>query len=108
MERFAWFYDEMISQVTQLKGAIMWLLRKIPFLASLTDRQLEWIFIGLVFAVCISIIMPLLKLSTKIAFGAAVLAILIAYVTSYSFWGLLPFTGLAVSIVLFSNKFQTD
>jgi hypothetical protein len=108
MERFAWFYDEMIAQAARLKGAIIWLLRKIPLLGGLTDRQMEWIFFGIVFAVFVSIMMPLLKLSTKIALGAAALAILVAYVTSFSFWGVLPFTGLGVAIVLFSNKFQTD
>jgi hypothetical protein len=106
MERFAWFYDVVLVQIATLKQAVISVLRKIPYLGDLPDGQLEWIFIGLVFMVLISIVLPLVKWSVKIAAGAAILAAILAFITSSSFWGMLPFTGLAVAIVLFSNKFQ--
>ncbi|MEE9554380.1 MAG: hypothetical protein V3W18_08800 [candidate division Zixibacteria bacterium] len=106
MERFAWFYEEIIKQISNLKGLILSILRSLPFLGTLPDNQLEWIFIGIIFVISAFIIIPLIKLSTKIAFGAVIFAALIAYFTSFSFWGILPFSGLGVAIVLFSNKFQ--
>lgn len=106
MERFAWFYDEVVAQIANLKQFMISVLRKIPFLGNLAEGQLEWIFVGLVFLILISIIMPLIKWSMKIAIGAAALAAMLAFSTSSSFWALLPFTGLGVAIVLFSNKFQ--
>lgn len=106
MERFAWFYDVVLVQIATLKQAVISVLRKIPYLGGLPDGQLEWVFIGLVFVVLISIMLPLVKWSVKIAVGAAALAALLAFITSSSFWGILPFTGLGVAIVLFSNRFQ--
>ena len=106
MERFAWFFDEILAQIANMKMLIISALRRIPLLDGLSNGQLEWIFIGLVFIVTVTIILPLVKWSIKIAVGAAVLAGIIAFVSSFSFWGLLPFTGLAVAIVLFSNRFQ--
>lgn len=106
MERFTWFYDEVMAQIANLKHFVISILRKIPYLGDLSDGQLEWIFIGLVFMILISIILPLIKWSVKIALSAAVLAAILAFITSSSFWGMLPFTGLGVAIVLFSNKFQ--
>lgn len=106
MERYAWFYDEVLAQIANLRQFIISVLRKIPYLGNLTDGQLEWIFIGLVFAILIAIILPLIKWSIKIAVGAVILAAILAFFTSSSFWAVLPFTGLGVAIVLFSNKFQ--
>lgn len=108
MERFAWFYDEILKQVSNLKGVILSILRSIPFLGKLPDSQLEWIFIGIIFVVAAFIIIPLIKLSAKIAVGAVIFAGLIAFFSTFSFWGLLPFTGLGVAIVIFSNKFQME
>ncbi len=106
MERFAWFYDEVLAQIANLKQFVISILRNIPFLGNLSDSQLQWIFISLVFIILISIILPLIKWSVRIAVGAVVLATILAFITSSSFWGMLPFTGLGVAIVLFSNKFQ--
>ncbi len=106
MERFAWFYDEIVAQIANLKQFIISVLRNIPFLETLSDSQLEWIFIGLVFAILIAIILPLIKWSIKITVGAVILAALLAFFTSSSFWAVLPFTGLGVGIVLFSKKLQ--
>ncbi len=106
MESYAWFYDEVLAQIATLRQFIISVLRKIPYLGNLTDGQLEWIFIGLVFAILIAIILPLIKWSIKIAVGAVILAAILAFFTSSSFWAVLPFTGLGVAIVLFSNKFQ--
>ena len=106
MERFAWFYDEVMAQIANLKQFVISILKKIPYLGDLSDGMLEWIFIGLVFMILILIILPLVKWSVKIAVGAVVLAAILAFVTSFSFWGIVPFTGLGVAIVLFSNKFQ--
>lgn len=106
MERFAWFYDEVLAQIANLKQFMISVLRNIPFLETLSNSQLEWVFIGLVFAILIAIILPLIKWSIKIAVGAVILAAILAFFTSSSFWAILPFTGLGVGIVLFSNKFQ--
>ena len=106
MERFAWFYDEIVAQIANLKQFVISILRNIPFLGDLSDGQLEWILIGLVFIILISIILPLIKRSMKIAVGAVVLAAILAFMTSASFWGMLPFAGLGAAIVLFSNRFQ--
>jgi hypothetical protein len=106
MERFAWFYDEIMAQIANLKQFIISILRKIPYLGNLTENQLEWVFIGLVFLILIFTILPLIRWSMRIAVGAAALAAILALITSSSFWGVLPFTGLGVAIVLFSNKFQ--
>ena len=108
MDRFAWFFDEVLKQISTLKGFILSVLRNIPFLNNLADSQLEWVFIGIIFTVAIFVIVPLVKLSAKIAFGAIAFAAAAAYFTSFSFWGVLPFTGLGVAIVLFSNKFQME
>jgi hypothetical protein len=106
MERFAWFYDEIVAQIANLKQFIISVLRKIPYLGDLNEGQLEWILVGLVFLILISIILPLIKWSMRIAVGAAALAAILAFFTSSSFWALLPFTGLGVAIVLFSNRFR--
>lgn len=106
MEPFAWFYDEVMAQIANVKHLVTSILRKIPYLGDLSEGQLEWIFIGLVFVILISIVLPLIKWSVKVAVSAAVLAAILAFITSSSFWGILPFTGLGVAIVLFSNKFQ--
>ncbi len=106
MERYAWFYDEVLAQIANLRQFVISVLRNIPFLETLSDSQLEWIFIGLVFAILIAVILPLIKWSLKIAVGAVILAAILAFFTSSSFWAVLPFTGLGVGIVLFSNKFQ--
>lgn len=106
MERFAWFLDEMPAQVARVKGAIFAVLHSIPYLGNFPDSQLEWIFVGLMFATAIFIVYPLIKLSLKISVGAVAIAALLAISTSFSFWGVLPFTGLGVAIVLFSNRFQ--
>ncbi len=106
MERFAWFYDEVMAQIANLKQFVISILRNIPFLGNLSDSQLQWIFISLVFIILISVILPLIRWSVKIAVGAVVLATILAFITSSSFWSMLPFTGLGVAIVLFSNKFQ--
>ncbi len=106
MERFAWFYDEILEQVSNFKGLILSVLRSIPLFHNLPDIQLEWIFIGIMFITALFVIVPLIKLSAKIAIGGLALAALMAFFTSFSFWGVLPFTGLGAAIVLFSNKFQ--
>jgi len=106
MERFAWFLDEITAQVSRLKGAVLAALHVVPVLGNLRDSQLEWIFIGLIFIVAAFVIYPLIKISLKISIGAVAIAALLAFLTSYSFWGVLPFTGLGVAIVLFSNRFQ--
>ena len=106
MERYAWFYDEVIAQIANLRQFVISVLRNIPFLETLSDSQLEWIFIGLVFAILIAIILPLIRWSIKIAVGAVILAAILAFFTSSSFWAVLPFTGLGVGIILFSKKFQ--
>lgn len=106
MERFAWFYDVVMAQIANLKQFVISILRNIPFLGNLSDSQLQWIFISLVFIILISIMLPLIKWSVRIAVGAVVLATILAFITSSSFWSMLPFTGLGVAIVLFSNKFQ--
>ena len=106
MERFEWFYVEILKQISNLKQLMLSLLRSIPFLNNLPDNQLEWVFIGIVFTVAIFIIVPLLKLSVKIALGAVIFAGLVAFFTSFSFWGVLPFSGLGAAVVLFSNRFQ--
>ena len=106
MDRFTWFYYEILKQATNVKAVILSVLRKIPLLGNLPDQTLEWIFIGMVFVTVIVIIFPLIKWSVKVAVAAAVIAGALAFLTSMSFWGLLPFTGLGVAIVIFSNKFQ--
>ncbi len=106
MERYTWFYDEIVAQIANLRQFVISVLRNIPFLETLSDSQLEWIFIGLVFAILIAIILPLIKWSIKIAVGAVILAAILAFFTSSSFWAVLPFTGLGVCIILFSKKFQ--
>lgn len=108
MERFAWFYHEILKQVANVKSVILSVLRKIPYLSNLSDQVLQWVVVGIVFITVIAIIYPLIKWSTKVAVGAAVIAGALAFFTSMSFWGLIPFTGLGVAIVLFSNKFQTE
>ncbi len=106
MERFAWFYDEIVAQIANLKQFVISILRNIPYLGNLNEGQLEWVFVGLVFLILISIILPLIKWSMRIAVGAAALAAILAFFTSSSFWAVLPFTGLGVGIVLFSKKLQ--
>ena len=108
MERFAWFYYELLAQAANVKTIIMSLLRKIPLLGNLSDGSLEWIFIAFVFIVAVVVILPLIKWSVKISVAAVVIAGALAFFTSFSFWGLLPFSGLGVAIVLFSNKFQME
>lgn len=108
MERFAWFYYELLEQAANVKAVIMSLMRKVPFLGGLADTSLEWIFIALVFFVAVVVILPLIKWSVKISVAAVVIAGVVAFFTSFSFWGLLPFSGLGVAIVLFSNKFQME
>ena len=108
MERFVWFYHEILAQAANVKAVILSILRRLPLLGNLPDKALEWIFIGLVFITAVAVIYPLLRWSAKIAVGAAVIAGALAFFTSLSFWGLLPFTGLGVAIVLFSNKFQME
>jgi len=107
MERFAWFYDEILAQIAHLKELVLSALRGIPFLGDLSDSRLEWVFFGMVFAVAAFVIFPLLKISVKVAVAAAAIAAVVAGLTSYSFWGVLPYSGLGVAIVLFSYKFQT-
>jgi hypothetical protein len=87
---------------------VIWLLRQIPYVQNLAEKQLEWVFIGIMFLLVLVIIKPLIKWSITIAAGAAIVAGVIAYFTSFSFWGLLPFTGLGVAIVLLSHKFQME
>ncbi len=108
MERFTWFYSEILKQAANVKAVILSVLRKLPLLGNLSDQTLEWIFIGMVFVTVIAVIYPLIKWSAKVAVAAAVIAGALAFFTSMSFWGLLPFTGLGVAIVLFSNKFQME
>ncbi|UCC79913.1 MAG: hypothetical protein JSW64_00740 [Candidatus Zixiibacteriota bacterium] len=108
MERFTWFYHEILTQAANIRSVILSVLRKIPFLTNLSDQALEWVVIGIVFIAVIAIIYPLIKWSAKVAVGAAVIAGALALFTSMSFWGLLPFTGLGIAVVLFSNKFQTE
>jgi hypothetical protein len=108
MERFSWFYYEILKQTANVKAVILSVLRKLPLLGKLPDQTLEWIFIALVFIIAVVVSYPLFKWSAKIAIAAAVIAGVIAFITSMSFWGLLPFTGLGVAIVLFSNKFQME
>jgi hypothetical protein len=106
MEQIAWFYDKIIAPIVGLKQSVISILRNIPFLETLPDSQLEWILIGIVFAILISIMLPLIKWSMKLAIGAVILAAIMAIVTSSSFWGMLPFTALGVAVVLFSKKLQ--
>ncbi len=108
MERFTWFYHEILTQAANVKSTVLSVLRKIPFLSDLSDQTLQWVVIGTVFITVIAIIYPLIKWSAKVAVGAAVIAGALALFTSMSFWGLLPFAGLGVAVVLFSNKFQTE
>jgi len=108
MDRFAWFYYEILKQAANVKAVILSVLRKFPLLGKLPDQTLEWIFIGIVFITAIAVIYPLIKWSAKIALAAAVIAGALAFFTSMSFWGILPFTGLGVAIVVFSNKFQME
>jgi hypothetical protein len=108
MERFSWIYDIILEQIATLKQAVFTVLRKIPFLSALTDGQLQWVFIGLMLAISMVVIVPLIKWSVKIAVGGLALAAILTVVTSFSFWSLLPLTGLAVSFVLFSHKFQVE
>lgn len=108
MERITWFYYEILKQIANVKAIILSILKKIPLLGSLPDSTLELIFITVVFLAAIVVIYPLIKWSVKIAIVAAALAGALAFFTSMSFWGILPFTGLGVAIVVFSNKFQTE
>jgi hypothetical protein len=108
MERFEWLYYEILSQATNVKATILAFLGNLPFLRELPDRVLQWIFIAVTFVTAIFLIYPLIKWSARVAVGAAILAALLTIFTSASFWALLPFTGLGVAIVLFSNRFQTE
>ena len=108
MERFAWFYYEILEQAETVRAFVLNLLRKIPFLDKVSDKALEIVLIALIFIAVVAIIYPLLKWSARVAAGAAIIAGALAFFTSLSFWGLLPFTGLGVAIVLFSNKFQME
>jgi len=106
MERFTWFYDAILAHIARIKAAIISILHSIPALGRLSDSQLEWAFIGMIFIIAIFVIIPLIKYSFKIAIGAVAIAAAITCITSFSFWGLLPFTGLGVAVVMFSNKLQ--
>jgi len=106
MNQFTWIIDVVREQVAHLKAVIIMILRYMPFLKNMSDGQLEWVFLGIIFAVSIFIIIPLFKYSVKISVAAVALAATVSFLSSYSFWGLLPFTGLGVAVVLFSNKFQ--
>ena len=108
MERFEWFYYELLKQVANVKSVILSFFKKIPLLGNLSDQTLQWIVIGIVFAVLAVVMFPLLKWSIKIGVAAAAIAAILAFITSSSFWGVLPFAGLGVAIVVFSNKFQTE
>jgi len=105
MERFVWFFEEMTTQIARLKSIVISLLKNIPYLDNLPESRLEWIFFGIVLVLAFFIAIPLMKMSAKIAVGAVALAAVLAYFTSYPFWGVLPFTGMGVAVVLFSNKF---
>lgn len=108
VERFSWIYDEIGTQTATLKQTALSFLKQIPLLSSLSDDQLGWVFLCLMLIIAMAVIVPLIKWSIKIAVGAAVLAAILTLVTSFSFWSILPFTGLAMAIVLFSNKFQVE
>jgi hypothetical protein len=108
MEKFVNLYHVILAQAASVKRTILSILGEIPFLKNVSDQALEWIFIVLVFVVAVAVIYPLFKWSAKIAIGAAAIAGILTLITSMSFWGLLPYTGLGVAIVLFSNKFQTE
>ena len=74
MERFTWFYHEILKQAANVKAVILSVLRKLPLLGNLSDQALEWIFIALVFITVIAVIYPLIKWSAKIAVAAAAIA----------------------------------
>jgi len=108
MDRLQSLIDSVLIKLASLKLAVLDLLRSIPFLDRFSDSVLEWILIASIFIIAVAVIIPLIKWSVKISLAAAAVAGIAALFTSMSFWCLLPFTGLGVAIVSFSNKFGGD
>ena len=100
--------DSALVKLASLKLAVIDFLRSIPILDRFSDSVLEWVLIAAIFIIAIIVIIPVIKWSVKISMAAAIIAGIAAFFTSMSFWVLLPFTGLGVAIVSFSNKFGGD
>ena len=106
MERYVLLWEQLVKLVSASKQTVLGLLKSIPLVGTLPDNRLEWIFVAMLFVAMIAIIKPLVKWSLAVAVLASILAGFVALVSSFSFWSVLPFTGLGVIIVLFSNRFQ--
>lgn len=105
MERFKWLLDEILTQIEAIKDALSAVFAHIPGIGLFASNHTNVILMLIMAVLTVAIIKPLVKWSILIVVGGTVLAVIISYTFSMTFWGVLPLTALGVSIVLFSNKF---
>jgi hypothetical protein len=96
--------DKVLTYFSQLKDAIIETLRGLPFFSGLSDFTLQWVIIGFFFFLAVAIIVPLIKWSVKVSLVAVIVSGIVAIFTSYSFWGILPFTALGTAVLLLFNR----
>lgn len=105
MERFMWLIDEITKQFRSVEQALSALFAKIPGIGDFASDNSNLITLAVMIVITIFVVKPLVKWSIGIIALGASLAAAISYFTGMTFWGVLPLTALAASIVMFSNKF---
>jgi hypothetical protein len=108
MERFQWFFEEILAQFKAAEASLSALLSKIPGIGQFAGDHSNIVLMAIMALITVAIIKPLVKWSFMIVSGGTVLAVIISYFSGLAFWGILPLTALGVSIVLFSNKFTME
>ena len=93
-----WHYV-LLTKATAIQYA-----RHLKPLDNLSDNVLSWIFICVIFFITVSIVMPIIKRSLRISIIAAAIAWGAAFLTTASFWSILPFSGLSVLLFSVANR----
>jgi len=105
MERFGLLLDEVIRQFRNVEKAISKALANLPYIGDVASDYSNLITLVFVVLITIFVIKPLVKWSLGVVIIGTALAAIISYFSGMAFWGVLPLTALAASIVMFSNKF---
>lgn len=105
MERFTGLIDALLQKFETVENTLQGLLAKIPGIGDFISNNSNLIILAIVIFLTIFVIKPLVKWSIGIIALGAILAVAISYFTGTAFWGVLPLTALAASIVMFSNRF---
>jgi hypothetical protein len=105
MERFFWLLNELFKQFKSIEEGLQALFAKIPSIGNFASDNSNLITLAIMILVTIFVIKPLVKWSIGVIALGVTMAGAISYFTGMTFWGVLPLTALAASIVMFSNKF---